>query len=168
VGAVDETDLELLTTTDYLHRHAGLARAYFSSFAPVSDTPLEGRSASPPVREHRLYQSSFLLRDYGFDLEELPFGSQGNLPLDTDPKLAWARTHLAHAPVELNRATRREILRVPGIGPVGSDRILRERRRGRLRELGDLQRLGIYVRRAAPFVLLDGRRPPQQLRLWPA
>jgi predicted DNA-binding helix-hairpin-helix protein len=167
VGAVDETDLELLTTTEFLHRQAGLARAYFSSFTPVADTPLEDRPPSPPTREHRLYQSSFLLRDYGFDLEELPFGAIGNLPLDTDPKLAWARDHLAHAPVELNRASRRDLLRVPGIGPVGANKILRERRRGHLRELTDLRKLGIATRRAAPFVLLDGRRPPRQLHLWP-
>ena len=167
VGAVDETDVELLTTTEFLHRRAGLARAYFSSFSPVTDTPLEGQPASPPLREHRLYQSSFLLRDYGFDLEDLPFGVTGNLPLDTDPKLAWAQNHLASAPVELNRASRRDLLRVPGIGPVGATRILRERRRGHLCDLSDLRSLGIAAGRAAPYILLGGRRPPQQLRLWP-
>ena len=168
VGAVDETDVELLTTTEFLHRRAGLARAYFSSFTPVTDTPLESLPPSPPVREHRLYQSSFLLRDYGFDLEELPFTASGNLPLDTDPKLAWARGHLAHAPVEVNRASRRDLLRVPGIGPVTANRILRERRRGRLQDLSALSKLGIAAQRASPFVLLDGRRPPRQLHLWPA
>jgi predicted DNA-binding helix-hairpin-helix protein len=119
------------------------------------------------VREHRLYQSSFLLRDYGFDVEELPFDDGGNLPLESDPKLAWARRHLAQAPVEVNTADRRGLLRVPGIGPKGAERILRERRRGRLRELIDLQKLGIVSKRAAPFVLLDGRRPAHQLPLWP-
>ncbi len=167
VGAVDETDVELLTTTEFLHRQAGLARAYFSSFTPVADTPLEGRPPSPPLREHRLYQSSFLLRDYGFGLEELPFGTGGNLPLDTDPKLAWAHSHLAHSPVELNQASRRSLLRVPGIGPLSANKILRERRRGHLHDLSDLRRLGIAAQRAAPFVLLDGRRPPRQLGLWP-
>jgi predicted DNA-binding helix-hairpin-helix protein len=168
VGAVDETDVELLTTTEFLHRSAGLARAYFSSFEPVVDTPLQDRPASPPMREHRLYQSSFLIRDYGFDIEELPFERTGNLPLGIDPKLAWARGNLTHAPVELNRATRRDLLRVPGIGPVGADRVLRERRRGRLSALDDLRKLGISAKRAAPFILLDGHRPPRQLSLWPA
>jgi predicted DNA-binding helix-hairpin-helix protein len=167
VGAVDESDVELLTTTEFLHRQAGLARAYFSSFSPVPDTPLENQSPSPPLREHRLYQSSFLLRDYGFTVEELPFGPGGNLPLESDPKLAWANQHLSHTPIELNTASRRDLLRVPGIGPKGVDKVMRERRRGRLRDLADLHKLGISPRRAAPFILLDGRRPPHQLTLWP-
>jgi len=167
VGAAGESDVELLTTTEFLHREAGLARAYFSRFTPVRDTPLENHPPASPRREHRLYQSSFLLRDYGFDVEELPFDVSGNLPLDSDPKLAWARRHLAHVPVEVNTADRRDLLRVPGIGPKGLERILRERRRGRLRDLSDLRKLGIVAQRAAPFVLLDGRRPPHQLTLWP-
>ncbi|HEY73388.1 MAG: hypothetical protein DRJ03_07535 [Chloroflexi bacterium] len=167
VGAVDESDVELLTTTEYLHRQAGIARAYFSSFSPVTDTPLENQPPSSPLREHRLYQSSFLLRDYDFTVEELPFDPGGNLPLESDPKLAWARRHLAYAPVEVNTAARRDLLRVPGIGPKSVERILRERRRGRLRVLTDLRKLRIVTKRAAPFILLDGRRPAHQLSLWP-
>ncbi|HUX75120.1 MAG TPA: radical SAM protein [Anaerolineae bacterium] len=167
VGAAGESDVELLTTTEFLHRQVGLARAYFSRFTPVPDTPLEAHPPTPPLREHRLYQSSFLLRDYGFDVEELPFDGEGNLPLDSDPKLAWARRHLVHAPVEVNTADRRDLLRVPGIGPTGAERVLRERRRGRLRDLSELRKLGIVAQRAAPFVLLDGHRPAHQLPLWP-
>jgi predicted DNA-binding helix-hairpin-helix protein len=166
VGAVDESDVELLTTTEFLHRRAGIARAYFSRFTPVPDTPLEDHPETSPLREHRLYQSSFLLRDYGFTVEELPFEQEGNLPLESDPKLAWARRNLADEPVEVNVASRRDLLRVPGFGPRGVDRILRERRRGRLRDLSDLRKLGVVTARAASFVLLDGRRPPRQLTLW--
>lgn len=166
VGAAGESDVELLSTTEYLHRRLGLARAYFSGFQPVPDTPLENLPASAPLREHRLYQSSFLLRDYGFTVEELPFDRSGCLPLDTDPKLAWAREHLAHTPVEVNQADRATLLRVPGIGPQGADTLLRERRRGRIGSLSDLRRLGVLAQRAAPFVLLDGRRPEYQLPLW--
>jgi len=166
VGAAGESDVELLTTTEFLHRQAGLARAYFSGFAPVHDTPLENHPPTPPLREHRLYQSSFLLRDYGFTVEELPFDAGGNLPLESDPKLAWARQYLAHAPVEVNTASRQDLLRVPGIGPKGAERILRERRRGRLRDLSDLRKLRIVAQRAAPFILLNGRRPAHQLLLW--
>lgn len=165
VGAVDESDVELLTTTEYLHRQVGLARAYFSGFAPVPDTPLEDHPPMPPLREHRLYQSSFLLRDYGFTVEELPFDTCGNLPLESDPKLAWAQRYLLQSPVEINTAGRRDLLRVPGIGPTGVERILRERRRGRLRVLTDLRKLRIVTKRAAPFILLDGRRPSHQLPL---
>ncbi len=167
VGGADESDVELLTTTEFLHRHAGLARAYFSRFSPVPDTPLEHHPPTPPLREHRLYQSSFLLRDYGFTVEELPFDAEGNLPQERDPKLAWARQHLTHAPVEVNSADRRTLLRVPGIGPKGVEKLLRERRRGRLHELADLGKLGVIAKRAAPFILLDGQRPAHQLSFWP-
>lgn len=166
VGAVDESDVELLTTTEFLHRQAGLARAYFSSFTPVPDTPLENHSPGSPLREHRLYQSSFLLRDYGFTVEELPYDAGGNLPLESDPKLAWAQRNLTHAPIEVNTASRRDLMRVPGIGPKGAERILRERRRGRLRTLTDLRRIGVVTKRAAPYILLDGCRPSHQLPLF--
>jgi len=166
VGAVGESDLEILTTTSYLIRQLRLQRAYFSAFSPVPDTPLENHAPENPWREHRLYQASFLLRDYGFDLEDMPFLSTGHLPLDVDPKLGWARMNLSETPVEVNRAGRRELLRVPGIGPKGVDAIFQARRRGKLRELRDLQSLGVLAARAAPFILMDGRRPGHQLRLF--
>ncbi len=102
----------------------GLKRAYFSAFHPIRDTPLENKAAVDPLREHRLYQASFLFRDYGFDLEEMPFTQNGNLPLPTDPKLAWAQMNLTEKPLEINRAEKRELLRVPGIGLKGADAIL--------------------------------------------
>jgi predicted DNA-binding helix-hairpin-helix protein len=166
VGAGDEKDVELLTTTEYLFRQAGLARTYFMAFDPVEGTPLEDRPPAPPEREHRLYQASFLLRDYGFSAEELPFDQQGNLPLSTDPKLAWARASLRERPIEVNAASRRELMRVPGIGPKGAERITRARRQGKLRDLSDLAKCGVVTKRSAPFVLLNGRRPPQQLSFW--
>jgi len=165
-GAAGESDAELLVTTGYLHRQLGLARVYFSGFAPVPDTPLENQPPMLPQREHRLYQSAFLLRDYGFDAEELPFDAAGNLPLGTDPKLAWAQRHLSHAPVDLNNADRQTLLRVPGIGPKGAERLLRERRQAKLHCLADLRQLGLAAERAAPFILLDGRHPGRQLTLW--
>lgn len=166
VGPAGESDRELLTTAYRLYRHLGLARAYYSGFSPVEGTPLGEVPATPLAREHRLYQADWLLRFYGFSPEELPFEPGGGLPRHIDPKLAWARQHLAERPVEINRASRRELLRVPGIGPRSADAILRARRQGRLSELADLRALGAVVERAAPFVLLNGRRPPQQLSLW--
>jgi predicted DNA-binding helix-hairpin-helix protein len=167
VGPAGESDAELLTTTEYLYAQLGLARAYFSRFSPVPDTPLEDYPETSPRREHRLYQSSFLLRDYGFAAEELPFDTDGNLPLGSDPKLAWAQRHLIHAPVELNTADQHMLLRVPGVGPKGAQKLLRERRRGKLRSLSDLRKLGVLADRAAPFILLDGHYPGRQLSLWP-
>jgi predicted DNA-binding helix-hairpin-helix protein len=166
VGGADESDREILATASQLIREARLSRVYFSAFNPIPDTPLENRAPTPLMREHRLYQSDFLLRQYGFGFDDLVFDGGGNLPLQMDPKIAWAQRHLAHAPVELNRAGRGELLRVPGIGPKTVDVILRARHTGRLRELADLRKLGILAARAAPFILLNGRRPPYQLPLW--
>jgi predicted DNA-binding helix-hairpin-helix protein len=166
VGAVGESDLEILTTSAYLIQKLHLARTYFSAFSPVSDTPLENHPAENPVREHRLYQTSFLLRDYGFDLEDMPFMQNGCLPLDVDPKIAWAKMNLRETPLEINRADRRELLRVPGIGPQGVEAILNARRKGKLLDLKDLKSIGVIASRAAPFVLLDGKRPTRQLSLW--
>jgi predicted DNA-binding helix-hairpin-helix protein len=165
VGAVGETDVEILSTTEYLTRRLHIQRAYFSAFSPIHDTPLENQPAENPVRKVRLYQTSFLFRDYDFGLEEMPFDQQGNLPLDIDPKLAWAQANLQHDPVELNKAERHELLRVPGIGPKHSYTILDARRKGRLSDLNHLRQLGIATKRLAPYVLLDGKRPSFQLPL---
>lgn len=164
VGAVGDTDLEILSLTNNLHKHARLARAYFSAFHPVIQTPLENTPATDPVREFRLYQSSFLLRDYGWEVEELSFAGIGNLRLDVDPKLAWAQENLIHSPLDLMTAERRDLLRIPNIGPKGADAILRARRKGKIVDLGDLRKLGIAApEKAAPFILLGGKKVAHQL-----
>jgi predicted DNA-binding helix-hairpin-helix protein len=157
-GGAGESDLELLTTTQGLYRRLGLTRAYFSRFNPIPNTPLENQIPIPAIREHRLYQASFLLRDYGFDVEELPFEADGQLPPGEDPKQAWARAHLVDQPMEINRAERSDLLRIPGIGLKGVETILRLRRQARIRDLSVLRKMGVRVDRAAPFLLLDGRR----------
>jgi putative DNA modification/repair radical SAM protein len=167
VGAADESDRELLTTTAYLYQHLHLHRAYFSAFQPVRGTPLEGHPYTPAWREHRLYQCDFLFRQYGFDLQELVFDQDGHLPRAADPKTMWAVAHPERFPIEVNRAPRQDLLRVPGIGPRSASRILRVRRETSLRTLADLRQVGAIALRAAPFVLLDGKRPPHQLALWP-
>ena len=167
VGAVGDTDVELLSMSEQLYRQVGLARAYYSRFSPVMATPFENLPAVGPQREHRLYQSSFLLRDYGWDVEDLPFMDGGNLRLDVDPKRAWADLHLRHNPVDLLRADRESLLRVPGIGPKGADALLKARHQQAIRDLNDLRRLGIRApEQMADYVLLGGRRPAQQLSLF--
>jgi len=167
VGAVGDTDLELLALTDRLYQRTGIQRAYYSAFSPVRDTPFENLTAVSPLRERRLYQSSFLLRDYAWDVEELPFQANGNLALDSDPKKAWADAHLRHSPVDLMHAAPSELLKVPGIGPRGVEAILKGRSLGRLSELSYLRALGIRApEQAAPYILLDGQRPSQQLTLF--
>ena len=167
VGAVGDTDLELLHTSDHLYTQLGLRRAYFMAFNPVSQTPFEHLASVSHQRTFRLYQASFLLRDYGWSVEDLPFLSSANLPLDVDPKLAWAQENLREAPVEVNRAERSELLRVPGIGPKTADTILRERRHRRIREMDHLRALGLRdVQKAAPYMLLDGNLAQRQLSLF--
>ncbi|MCA9987617.1 MAG: helix-hairpin-helix domain-containing protein, partial [Anaerolineales bacterium] len=119
---------------------------------------------SPPEREVRLYQASYLLRDYGFEMEELPCSQAGNLPLDRDAKLAWAELNLRDRPVELNQAHKQELLRVPGIGHKSADTILNARRQGKLREVNHLRQLGIKTKRMTPYILLDGQQPESELQ----
>ena len=165
-GGADESDLELLNTTHWLMKNVRLKRAYFSAFHPILDTPLENKPAVNPLREHRLYQASFLLRDYGFDLEDLPFTADENLPLHTDPKLAWAQMNLIHAPIEVNRAEKRDLVNIPGIGLKGAEAILSARRHSRLQDLSALKKIGVIAERAAPYILLNGKRPASQLTMF--
>jgi len=167
VGAVGDTDLELLQVSETLYNQYGLRRAYYSAFHPVTQTPFEHLAPVSAQRELRLYQASFLLRDYGWGVEELPFTADTNLPLDIDPKLAWATKNLSQAPVEVNQAPRGELLRVPGVGPKTADAIVRERSFRRIRELSHLTALGLRdMRRALPYILLDGRAPARQMALF--
>ncbi len=166
VGAAGEPDREILHTTDRLYHDLDLKRAYFSAFQPVPGTPLDGMEPTPAWREHRLYQADWLLRFYGFSYQDLVFDASGNLPRKADPKMVFAQAHPELFPVELNRASRQELLRVPGLGPRSVSRILHWRRQGAIRELGDLKRAGAVAERASSFILLNGKRPPHQLPLW--
>jgi predicted DNA-binding helix-hairpin-helix protein len=165
-GGSGESDLELLTITEYLYRHLGLRRAYFSPFNPVPNTPLENLPATPVIREHRLYQASYLLRDYEFNLEEIPFDADGRLPIQTDPKIAWAQQNLSENPIEVNQAEYRTLIRVPGIGVKGGQAILQARKQTKIRDVTTLKKLGVPVERAAPFLLFDGRRADRQIALF--
>lgn len=172
VGAAGERDREILAVVSGLERRGLLHHAHFSAFQPVVGTPLEHRTATPAVRELRLYQAEHLLRQYGFRFEELAFGPAGDLTLDHDPKTAWALANPAWFPVEITRAPRELLLRVPGIGPVAAARLVMQRRRVAIRGLADLARLGIDTVRAGVWLTLRGRRcatapPPEQLRLFP-
>lgn len=167
VGAVGDTDLELLQVSDKLYNQLGLRRTYYSSFRPVAHTPFDGLAPTSAQREFRLYQASFLLRDYGWQVEDLPFQADTNLPLELDPKRVWADHNLLDAPLEINRASRAQLLHVPGIGPVAADAIIQARRQGQLADLAHLTALGIRdVARTAPYILLNGRRPAHQLSLF--
>lgn len=166
VGAGDESDRDILAITAHLRRTSQIARAYYSSFTPIQDTPFENLPPSPAKREQRLYQAFFLLRDYGFSLEDLTYLKNGNLPLDTDPKLAWANLNLLHHPVEINTAPRATLLRVPGLGPTRVDRIIERRRQNKIRSFSLLRKNHLVELKSAPFLLINGRRIPQQATLF--
>ncbi len=165
VGPAGESDQELLAVVDTLYRELHLSRTYYSAFTPVRRTPLEDYTPTHPVREHRLYQADWLLRFYGFRAAELPFTAEGQLRTDVDPKAAWAVAHPERFPVEVNRAPLGQLLRVPGIGPQSAKAIVQARTAAPLAEIGDLRRLGARADLAAPYVLLNGKRPPYQFPL---
>ena len=167
VGAVGDTDAELLSLSYDLYRNAGLTRAYYSGFSPIIQTPFENLAPTDPLREHRLYQASFLLRDYGWSVEDLPLLHNGNMELAFDPKKAWAERYLREAPLEIMTARRDQLLRIPGIGPKGADAIIRARRLGHLTDLAHLHQLNIRApEQSAPYILLDGHRPAMQMKLF--
>jgi predicted DNA-binding helix-hairpin-helix protein len=114
--------------------------------------------ATPALREQRLYQADYLLRQYGYAADELVYDASGNLPLSAEPKVAWALSHPERFPVEVKSASRSQLIRVPGIGPATARRIVTERGTAILRGLADLRRLGVVTARAAGFLTLGGRR----------
>jgi putative DNA modification/repair radical SAM protein len=160
VGADGTDDATILGTSAQLYGAYALKRVYYSAFSPIphaaAGLPLK---APPLVREHRLYQADWLMRFYGFEAAEItPPAAGGMLSLDVDPKLAWALAHPERFPVDLNRAPRELLLRVPGLGVKAVERLLLARRVRRLRS-DDLKRLHVLTRKVLPFVELADHRP---------
>ena len=152
VGATDATDAAILQTSSSLYGTQKLKRVYYSAFSPIPDASrILPPSAPPLLREHRLYQADWLMRFYGFAVHELTTHATPNLDLDIDPKLSWALRNRGSFPVDINRASKEELLRIPGVGVRGVKRILSSRRWHRLR-LDDLTRLHVAMSRAMPFI----------------
>jgi len=160
VGAVDESDRDILSLSDNLYKRLQLSRVYYSGFIPIKDTPLETKPQCPPLREARLYQADFLLRHYGFKLEELVFDDKGNLIREVDPKLAWAKRHPENFPLEINSASKEQLLRVPGIGRISVERIINLRRDKKFSSLDELRKIGVVVNKARNFITLKGKFYP--------
>jgi putative DNA modification/repair radical SAM protein len=163
VGADSASDRTILHTSANLYGSYALKRVYYSAFSPIPDASAALPLRAPPlVREHRLYQADWLMRFYGFDVGEIVDGVQGMLPLDIDPKLAWALRHPGRFPLDVNRASREELLRVPGFGAKAVDRIIATRRVSSIR-FSDLARLYIPRNKALPFIVLSDHRPSPHL-----
>jgi putative DNA modification/repair radical SAM protein len=160
VGADASTDRDVLTTSGNLYASYRLKRVYFSAFSPIPDASKALPLRPPPlVREHRLYQADWLMRFYGFGVEEIaPAGDSGMLDLDVDPKMAWALRHREQFPVDLNSAPKETMLRVPGLGVRTVQRLLAMRAQRKLR-YDDLVKLRVAVRKVAPFVVTVDHRP---------
>ena len=163
VGATAASDAAILGTATTLYQAHHLRRVYYSAFSPIPDAPGALPSVAPPlVREHRLYQADWLVRFYGFTAFEIAPPEAPNLDLALDPKLAWAIRHRALFPLDVNRAPRELLLRIPGVGARSVARILAARRWRRLR-MADLLALRVAVRRALPFVVTADHTPAPRL-----
>ena len=157
IGASPETDYDILRLSDRLYRRQALKRVYYSAYVPLalSAARLPSVETPPLKRENRLYQADWLMRLYGFELDEVIGPDIPHLDLAIDPKLAFALRNPALFPVDVNAAAREMILRVPGIGIKSANRIVGLRRRGRIR-FEHLRRMGVALKRAVPFITCDG------------
>jgi len=159
VGADASTDHTVLRTAETLYGAYRLRRVYYSAFSPIPHASAKLPTRAPPLlREHRLYQADWLLRHYGFTADEIIVDASGGLDLDLDPKLAWALAHREHFPVDLNRAAREMLLRVPGLGTRNVQRLTAVRRQRKIR-YADLVKLRCDTRKASPFVITIDYRP---------
>jgi putative DNA modification/repair radical SAM protein len=159
IGADTASDRDVLDSSANLYGAYRLKRVYYSAFSPIPDASSALPLAAPPLmREHRLYQADWLMRFYGFEVREIAETADGMLPLDMDPKLAWALRHRGDFPVDVNRAPREQLLRVPGLGRKAVERLIASRRHRSIRA-EDLARLRVPVSRVLPFVVLADHRP---------
>lgn len=162
VGASDETDYHILKLSEGMYQKYGLKRVFFSAYVPVGENPLlpSPLEFKPPLlREHRLYQSDWLLRFYHFRADEILSPEHPSLNPLLDPKCNWAMNHPEEFPIEVNTADYHTLLRVPGVGPVGARRIL-SARRWRSLDHDSLKKLGIVMKRAQYFITCGGRMTP--------
>ena len=163
VGADSGTDRQILDFSTNLYGSYGLKRVYFSAFSPIPDASAAlPPSKAPLLREHRLYQADWLMRFYEFKTGEITTGADGNMDLSMDPKLAWALAHREHFPVDINRAPREMLLRIPGLGVKSMVKLLQARRHRRLR-MDDLARLRLPLAKLAPFIVTADHTPGPQL-----
>ena len=171
IGASPESDRQIIHMSEALYRRFTMKRVYFSAYIPVADYPeLPPLLTPPPLkREHRLYQADWLLRFYGFSADEIFTEEEPNLDYDLDPKVIWALRHIEVFPIEVNTASEAELLRIPGVGNVSVQRIMRQRRVQKIR-YEDLKKMGVVLKRARFFLTCGGRyyggkeQAPEQLR----
>jgi len=161
IGATPESDYKIMTLSENLYKKHKLKRVFYSAYTPVVEHSLLPAMNTPPplMREHRLYQADWLLRFYGFQTNELLDEQNPNFNPLVDPKCNWALNHMDMFPVEVNRASKDMLLRVPGIGVTGTNRILGARRSSSL-DFPHLKKMGIVLKRAQYFITCKGKISP--------
>ncbi|NII84506.1 MULTISPECIES: putative DNA modification/repair radical SAM protein [unclassified Pedobacter] len=163
IGATPESDKDIMYTANTFYKNFSLKRVYYSGYVPISnDTRMPILGTQPPLlRENRLYQTDWLMRFYGFKVQEILNDANPNLDIDIDPKLSWAIRNMQHFPVDINTADYKMILRIPGIGVMSAQKIVQARKFGKLR-IDQLKKIGVAYNRAKHFIVcLDS---PYQLK----
>jgi len=152
IGAGQETDAQVIRATFHLYQNFGLSRVFYSAFRPVSQTPLEHKPAESLTREHRLYQSDFLMRFYKFKPWQIPLDANGRLLTDVDPKMAWAKLNPQVFPINLNKARFYDLLKIPGLGPTGAQKIIKVRGKTKINSLDKLKNQRLQLEKIKKFV----------------
>lgn len=163
IGATPESDKDIMYTANAFYKNFSLKRVYYSGYVPISnDSRMPVLGTQPPLlRENRLYQTDWLMRFYGFKVQEILNDANPNLDVDIDPKLSWAIRNMQHFPVDINTADYKMILRIPGIGVMSAKKIVQARKFGKLR-IDQLKKIGVAYNRAKHFIVcLDS---PYQLK----
>lgn len=156
VGAIDETDRKILNLSQHLYSKINLKRVYYSAFINVNSDPRLASFSTPILREHRLYQADWLIRVYGFRLDEIFGREEENLKKEIDPKTYWALKNYNLFPLEITKASYEELIRVPGIGIRGAKKIINERRYSTL-DINSFKKLRINMKKAINFITLNGK-----------
>lgn len=153
IGATPESDKDIMYTANAFYKNFSLKRVYYSGYVPISDdTRMPVLGTQPPLlRENRLYQTDWLMRFYGFKVQEILNDANPNLDIDIDPKLSWAIRNMQHFPVDINKADYKMILRIPGIGVMSAQKIVQARKFGKLR-IDQLKKIGVAYNRAKHFI----------------
>ncbi len=160
IGATPESDRRIIKTSESLYKTFKMKRVYFSAYIPVGNAASgllpSSMTAVPLRRENRLYQADWLMRFYKFTADEIIDEANPFLDLEMDPKIAWALRNLKYFPMEVNKVSYEELLRIPGIGMTSAQRIIRQRRHAAVK-FDDLKKLGVVVKRAQYFLTCCGR-----------
>ena len=157
IGASKETDLDILEKSEYLYKNYELKRVFYSAYVPVNNDRLLPSIKMPPlVRENRLYQADWLLRFYGYTVDNLLDSSNPNFNILLDPKADWALRHMNEFPKEINDVSYYDLLKIPGIGPTSAKKIISSRKYFKI-NFNDLKKMGISIKRAKYFILCNGK-----------